>query len=125
PLVGPRQDRMRATHMTLAPHKNSVAATAVVERPVTPPSLTLHHLDHLEAEAIHIMREVAGEFERPVVLFSGGKDSVVMLHLAVKAFAPASPPFALLHVDTGHNFPEVLEYRDETVTRLGLRLVVA
>ena len=87
--------------------------------------LSLDHLDHLEAEAIHIFREVAGEFERPVVLFSGGKDSVVMLHLAVKAFAPAPPPFALLHVDTGHNFPEVLDYRDETVARLGLRLVVA
>ncbi|HEU4997369.1 MAG TPA: sulfate adenylyltransferase subunit CysD [Lapillicoccus sp.] len=98
--------------------------TALVDR-VTPSSLTLDHLDHLEAEAIHIFREVAGEFERPVVLFSGGKDSVVMLHLAVKAFAPAAPPFALLHVDTGHNFPEVLEYRDETVARLGLRLVIA
>jgi sulfate adenylyltransferase subunit 2 len=111
--------------MTLAPHKNSVAATALAHRPVTAAALTLDHLDHLEAEAIHIFREVAGEFERPVVLFSGGKDSVLMLHLAVKAFAPASPPFALLHVDTGHNFPEVLDYRDETVARLGLRLVVA
>ncbi|WP_408609311.1 sulfate adenylyltransferase subunit CysD [Auraticoccus cholistanensis] len=85
----------------------------------------LDHLDDLEAESIHIFREVAGEFERPVLLFSGGKDSVVMLHLAVKAFAPAPVPFALLHVDTGHNFEEVLRYRDETVERLGLRLVVA
>jgi sulfate adenylyltransferase subunit 2 len=86
---------------------------------------TLSHLDHLESEAIHIFREVAGEFERPVILFSGGKDSVVMLHLALKAFAPAPLPFALLHVDTGHNFPEVLEYRDRTVAALGARLVVA
>ncbi|MFK4212468.1 sulfate adenylyltransferase subunit CysD [Streptomyces sp. NPDC030920] len=85
----------------------------------------LSHLDALEAEAVHIFREVAGEFERPVILFSGGKDSIVMLHLALKAFAPAPVPFALLHVDTGHNFPEVLEYRDRTVARHGLRLHVA
>jgi sulfate adenylyltransferase subunit 2 len=85
----------------------------------------LDHLDHLEAEAIHVVREVAGQFERPVILFSGGKDSVVMLHLAVKAFAPSPLPFALLHVDTGHNFPELLDYRDATVARLGVRLVVA
>ena len=90
-----------------------------------PPEYTLDHLDHLESEAIHIFREVAGEFERPVILFSGGKDSVVMVHLALKAFAPAPLPFALLHVDTGHNFPEVLEYRDAAVERLGVRLVVA
>ncbi|MER5750511.1 phosphoadenosine phosphosulfate reductase family protein, partial [Streptomyces sp. NPDC002088] len=76
---------------------------------------TLSHLDALESEAVHIFREVAGEFERPVILFSGGKDSIVMLHLALKAFAPATVPFSLLHVDTGHNFPEVLEYRDRTV----------
>ncbi len=85
----------------------------------------LDHLDHLEAEAVHVFREVAGEFERPVVLFSGGKDSIVMLHLALKAFAPAAPPFSLLHVDTGHNFPEILRFRDDTVARLGLRLEVA
>ena len=85
----------------------------------------LDHLDHLESEAIHIFREVAGEFERPVILFSGGKDSVVMVHLAIKAFAPAALPFGLLHVDTGHNFPEVLQFRDETVERLGVRLDVA
>jgi sulfate adenylyltransferase subunit 2 len=88
-------------------------------------SYVLDHLDHLESEAIHIFREVAGEFERPVVLFSGGKDSVVMVHLAIKAFAPAALPFGLLHVDTGHNFPEVLAFRDETVARLGVRLDVA
>ncbi|MEU5703827.1 sulfate adenylyltransferase subunit CysD, partial [Streptomyces aurantiacus] len=85
----------------------------------------LSHLDALESEAVHIFREVAGEFERPVILFSGGKDSIVMLHLALKAFAPAAVPFSLLHVDTGHNFPEVLEYRDRTVKKHGLRLHVA
>jgi sulfate adenylyltransferase subunit 2 len=85
----------------------------------------LSHLDALEAEAVHIFREVAGEFENPVILFSGGKDSIVMLHLALKAFTPAPVPFALLHVDTGHNFPEVIAYRDRTVARHGLRLHVA
>ncbi|QLH24757.1 sulfate adenylyltransferase subunit CysD [Streptomyces sp. Rer75] len=85
----------------------------------------LSHLDALESEAVHIFREVAGEFERPVILFSGGKDSIVMLHLALKAFAPAPVPFSLLHVDTGHNFPEVIDYRDRTVAEHGLRLHVA
>ena len=85
----------------------------------------LTHLDALESEAVHIFREVAGEFERPVILFSGGKDSLVMLHLALKAFTPAPLPFGLLHVDTGHNFPEVLDHRDRTVERNGLRLHVA
>jgi sulfate adenylyltransferase subunit 2 len=82
-------------------------------------------LDALEAEAIHIIREVAAEFERPALLFSGGKDSVVMLHLAKKAFWPAAVPFPLLHVDTGHNFPEVIDYRDVTVEKIGARLEVA
>ena len=85
----------------------------------------LEHLRALEAEAIHIMREVAAEFERPCLLFSGGKDSVVMLHIAMKAFWPAKPPFPVMHVDTGHNFPEVIEFRDSMVERLGVRLVVA
>jgi sulfate adenylyltransferase subunit 2 len=88
-------------------------------------SYELTHLQALEAEAIHIIREVAAEFERPVMLFSGGKDSAVMLHLAVKAFAPAKLPFPLMHVDTGHNFPEVIDYRDRRVAELGVRLVVA
>src|SRR5512141_1114725 len=85
----------------------------------------LSHLRSLEAEAIHIIREVAAEFERPVLLFSGGKDSIVMLHLAIKAFAPGRLPFPVMHVDTGHNFEEVIATRDELVERYGLRLVVA
>jgi sulfate adenylyltransferase subunit 2 len=85
----------------------------------------LTHLDELEAEAIHIMREVAAERDRPVLLFSGGKDSIVMLRLAEKAFRPAKFPFPVMHVDTGHNFPEVIEYRDRRVRELGERLVVA
>jgi sulfate adenylyltransferase subunit 2 len=84
----------------------------------------LSSLDTLESEAIHIIREVVAEFEKPALLFSGGKDSVVMLHLATKAFWPGKVPFPVLHVDTGHNFPEVLEFRDRTVERLGLKLVV-
>jgi len=85
----------------------------------------LSQLDVLEAESIHIMREVAAEFERPVLLFSGGKDSIVMLRLAEKAFWPAPIPFPVMHVDTGHNFPEVMEFRDRRVDELGVRLVVA
>ena len=86
---------------------------------------TTSQLDVLEAESIHIMREVAAEFERPCLLFSGGKDSIVMLRIAEKAFWPAPIPFPLMHVDTGHNFPEVLEFRDRRVAELGVRLVVA
>ncbi len=85
----------------------------------------LSHLRSLEAEAIHIIREVAAEFERPVLLFSGGKDSIVMLHLAVKAFRPGRLPFPVMHVDTGHNFDEVIETRDRLVDETGVRLVVA
>ncbi|MGW5362608.1 sulfate adenylyltransferase subunit CysD [Actinopolymorpha pittospori] len=84
----------------------------------------LSHLQALEAESIHIIREVAAEFERPALLFSGGKDSCVMLRLAEKAFWPARVPFAVVHVDTGHNFAEVLDFRDRRVAELGLRLVV-
>jgi sulfate adenylyltransferase subunit 2 len=90
-----------------------------------PVSYELSHLEALEAESIFIIREVAAELDRPVLLFSGGKDSAVMLHLAVKAFAPAPLPFPLMHVDTGHNFPEVLQYRDARVAELGARLIVA
>ncbi|HEX4983782.1 MAG TPA: sulfate adenylyltransferase subunit CysD, partial [Ilumatobacteraceae bacterium] len=86
---------------------------------------TLTSTAHLEHEAITIIREVAAEFERPVLLFSGGKDSVVMLHLAITAFAPARVPFPVMHIDTGHNFAEVIEFRDRTVAQFGVELVVA
>jgi sulfate adenylyltransferase subunit 2 len=86
---------------------------------------TTSQLDVLEAEAIHVMREVAAEFERPCLLFSGGKDSIVMLRVAEKAFWPAPIPFPLMHVDTGHNFPEVIDFRDRRVAELNARLVVA
>jgi sulfate adenylyltransferase subunit 2 len=85
----------------------------------------LSHLRALESEAIHVMREVAAEFEKPVLLFSGGKDSIVLLRLAEKAFRPARFPFPLMHVDTGHNFAEVIEFRDRRVAELGERLIVA
>jgi sulfate adenylyltransferase subunit 2 len=88
-------------------------------------SYEITHLDTLEAEAIHVMREVAAEFERPVLLFSGGKDSIVLLRLAEKAFRPGRFPFPLMHVDTGHNFPEVIEFRDRRAAELGERLIVA
>ena len=85
----------------------------------------LSQLDALEAESVHILREVAAELERPVLLFSGGKDSIVMLRLAEKAFWPAALPFPVMHVDTGHNFPEVIEFRDQRVAEAGARLVIA
>jgi sulfate adenylyltransferase subunit 2 len=87
--------------------------------------VTLSHLDELEAEAVHIMREVAAELERPVLLFSGGKDSIVLLRLAEKAFRPGKFPFPVMHIDTGHNFPEVIEFRDRRVAQLDERLIVA
>ncbi len=85
----------------------------------------LSHLRTLEAEAIHVLREVVAEFERPVLLFSGGKDSIVLLRLAEKAFRPAPLPFPVMHVDTGHNFPEAVEFRDRRTAELGARLIVA
>jgi sulfate adenylyltransferase subunit 2 len=87
--------------------------------------LPLTHLEALEAEAIHVIREVAAELERPVLLFSGGKDSIVLAHLAHKAFRPGVMPFPLMHVDTGHNFPEVIAFRDRFAAELGIELLVA
>jgi sulfate adenylyltransferase subunit 2 len=89
------------------------------------PEYRLSQLDVLEAEAVHIMREVVAELARPVLLFSGGKDSILLLHLARKAFWPARIPFPVLHVDTGHNFPEVLAFRDRLVAEFGVQLIVA
>src|ERR1700685_1568431 len=85
----------------------------------------LSHLEALEAQAVHIFREVVAEFERPVLLFSGGKDSVVMLHVAIKAFWPGPVPFPVLHIDTGRNFDEVMAFRDQYVAQLGVKLLVA
>ena len=93
--------------------------------PAAAPPAALTHLDVLESESIHIIREVAAELERPVLMFSGGKDSIVMLRLAERAFAPARIPFGLLQVDTGYDFPEVLATRDRWVERLGIELHVA
>lgn len=84
----------------------------------------LDYLDHLESEAIHIMREVAGQFEKPALLFSGGKDSITLVHLALKAFRPGKFPFPLVHIDTGHNFPEALEFRDSLASAIGEKLIV-
>lgn len=85
---------------------------------------TSDYLDRLESEAIHILREVAGQFDRPALLFSGGKDSITLMHLSIKAFAPAKIPFPLVHIDTGHNFPEALAYRDAATERIGAKLIV-
>jgi sulfate adenylyltransferase subunit 2 len=92
---------------------------------VNPYAFELSHLETLEAESIHIFREVAAELERPVLLFSGGKDSIVLLRLAEKAFRPAGFPFPVMHVDTGHNFAEVIEFRDRRIKEIGERLIVA
>jgi sulfate adenylyltransferase subunit 2 len=89
--------------------------------------MSKYHLDYLgqlESEAIHIMREVAGQFERPALLFSGGKDSITLIHLALKAFRPGKFPFTLVHIDTGHNFPEALHFRDQLVNKIGEKLIV-
>ncbi|MEY3236873.1 MAG: hypothetical protein RI883_974, partial [Bacteroidota bacterium] len=84
----------------------------------------LNYLDELESEAIFVLREVAAQFRNPSILFSGGKDSIVVAHLAMKAFYPAKMPFPLLHVDTGHNFPETIDFRDSLVTEMGAQLLV-
>src|SRR5882762_8443501 len=84
----------------------------------------LAYLGHLEAEAIHILREVAGQFERPALLFSGGKDSITLVHLALKAFRPGKFPFPLVHIDTGHNFREAIQFRDMLAANIGEKLVV-
>jgi sulfate adenylyltransferase subunit 2 len=102
----------------------SNGADAKMTEDAVPGVYHLSHLQALEAQAIHIIREVAAEFERPALMFSGGKDSIVMLHLALKAFWPVRPPFPVLHVDTGRNFREVLDFRDRTVAKNGLRLVI-
>jgi sulfate adenylyltransferase subunit 2 len=101
--------------------------TTTADRVVAPPAVIrwADHLTLLESHAIFVLREVAAESERPVLLFSGGKDSAVLLHLAVKAFRPGGLPFPVMHVDTGHNFPEVVKFRDERVSKLGERLIVA
>jgi len=99
----------------------TVAAAALRDHPTT---YSVGHLDSLEAESIYILREVAGQLERPALLFSGGKDSAVLLRLAEKAFRPGAFPFPVLHIDTGHNFPEVLDFRDRRMAELGERLVV-
>ena len=83
-----------------------------------------NHLKELEAEAIYVLREVAGQFDRPALLFSGGKDSIVLIHLAIKAFYPASIPFPIIHIDTGQNFPETIQFRDELVEKFGLKLII-
>src|ERR1051325_8129177 len=87
-------------------------------------SYQLDYLEQLEAEAIYIMREVAGQFEKPALLFSGGKDSITLVHLALKAFRPGKFPFPLVHIDTGHNFPEAIEFRDSLATQIGEKLIV-
>src|SRR6476619_1660601 len=92
--------------------------------PETKKSYHLDHLQHLESEAIHLMREVAAEFERPCLLFSGGKDSICLLRLAEKAFRPSEIPMPLLNIDTGHHFPELLEFRDRRAAELGARLII-
>jgi sulfate adenylyltransferase subunit 2 len=104
---------------------STVEIPRILPSDVEPMSYEIPHLRAIEAEAIHVIREVAAELERGVILFSGGKDSAVLLHLARKAFWPAALPFPVMHVDTGHNFPEVLAYRDRLIDEIGARLIVA
>ncbi|MCB1256633.1 MAG: phosphoadenosine phosphosulfate reductase family protein, partial [Microthrixaceae bacterium] len=116
-----------ADAVTTLDRRGTVESSALRDRSAEPRTgiRRLDHLRTLESESIHIIREVVAEFERPVLLFSGGKDSVVMLHLAIKDFLPARLPFAVMHIDTGHNFDEVIEFRDQVVDAHNLRLVVA
>ena len=102
--------------------KTRIAVASTSGQAAVPSRVT--HLQHLEAEAIFVLREVAAEFERPVLLFSGGKDSIVVSHLARKAFFPGRPPFPFMHIDTGHNFPETIEYRDWWIKKMGAELLV-
>ena len=108
----------------LATLEESTLDSSTVTVGAAQPATRISHLDWLEAEAIHIMREVAAECSNPVLFFSGGKDSIVMLRLAEKAFRPGKFPFPLMHIDTGHNFPEVIQFRDRRVAELGERLIV-
>ena len=123
PMRPDRQPRRPAR--PTSPDPDPRPTTGVCLMAVTRSDYSLSQLDVLEAESIHVMREVAAEFERPVLLFSGGKDSIVMLALAERAFWPARIPFPVMHVDTGHNFTEVIEFRDRRVAEAGVRLVVA
>src|SRR5690349_4352619 len=134
PRSAARRARRPATAATAAgPARRSQNAGCTSDGPAQHPARQagagmtrrLTHLQELESEAIHVMREVAAELAKPVLLFSGGKDSIVLLRLAEKAFAPGRFPFPLMHVDTGHNFPEVIEFRDRRVAELGERLIVA
>jgi sulfate adenylyltransferase subunit 2 len=110
---GGRKKRMRLAHEQSA----SVIMNNMSQQ-------QLYYLDYLESEAIHILREVGGQFERPALLFSGGKDSITLVHLALKAFRPGKFPFPLVHIDTGHNFPEALEFRDRLANEIGEKLIV-
>jgi len=123
PMSTLRQSRAKPARRQAAHTPHSAEVVALRAR--THPDLRVSHLRALESEAVHVLREVAAGFERPVLLFSGGKDSIVLLRLAEKAFRPARFPFVLMHIDTGDNFPEAIEFRDRRVTELGERLIVA
>ncbi len=115
---------MPDTQNLMTPPSPSSSSSALPAASLHGRTVSIAHLRALEAESIHIMREVAAEFERPALLFSGGKDSIAMVHLALKAFRPAKLPFPLVHIDTEHNFPEAIEYRDRLAERIGERLIV-
>src|SRR5688500_11364096 len=118
-------DPLRGGCPSFEPLTSSFPASAGMTSRTTVPHYRLSQLEALEAEAVPVIREVVAELERPVLLFSGGKDSIVMLELARTAFAPARIPFPVMHVDTGLNFPDVLEFRDKRVAELGVELIVA